>query len=167
MVFSLMGCIMAPPVKMYVILHNVRSAHNVGAIFRTADGAGVSKIFLTGYTPAPIDRFGRPRLSLMKTALGATETVPWEIEEDIQTLITRLNQEKVEIVAVEQHEKAIPYTEHTSVRDVAFIFGNEVEGVPEALSAEADAIVHIPMHGKKESLNVSTAAGIILFHSRQ
>lgn len=158
---------MAAPMKIYVILHNVRSAHNVGAIFRTADGAGVSKIFLTGYTPAPVDRFGRPRTALEKTALGATDSVPWEVCEDAPVLVSRLQREGIEIVSVEQHEQAISYTEQAFTRDAAFIFGNEVEGVPEALSLVADAIVHIPMHGKKESLNVSTTAGIILFHAIQ
>jgi tRNA G18 (ribose-2'-O)-methylase SpoU len=150
--------------KIYVILHNVRSAHNVGAIFRTADGAGVFKIFLTGYTPAPIDRFGRPRASLSKTALGATETVPWEVIEDIQALMNRLKSENIDIVAVEQSGEAIPYTEYTQKRDTAYIFGNEIEGVPESVVQSADVCLHIPMHGKKESLNVSTTAGIILFH---
>lgn len=151
--------------KIYVILHNIRSIQNVGAIFRTADGAGVSKIFLTGYTPAPIDRFGRPRTALEKTALGATDMVPWEVCEDTTALISRLEREGIQVVSVEQHAEAIPYTEHVLTNDTAFIFGNEVEGVPEALSLAADAIVHIPMHGKKESLNVSTTAGIILFNS--
>jgi tRNA G18 (ribose-2'-O)-methylase SpoU len=151
--------------KIYVILHNIRSVQNVGAIFRTADGAGVSKIFLTGYTPAPIDRFGRPRTALEKTALGATDSVPWEVCEDATALISRLEREGTQVVSVEQHAQAIPYTEHVLTHDTAFIFGNEVEGVPEALSLAADAIVHIPMHGKKESLNVGTTAGIILFHA--
>ncbi len=150
---------------MYVILHNIRSVQNVGAIFRTADGAGVSKIFLCGYTPAPIDRFGRPRTALLKTALGATDTVPWEVCEDTAALISRLEREGINIVSVEQHAHAVPYTEHILTHDTAFIFGNEVEGVPDTLSEAADAIVHIPMRGIKESLNVSTAAGIILFHA--
>lgn len=153
--------------KIYVILHNVRSAHNVGAIFRTADGAGVSKIFLCGYTPAPVDRFGRPRPSLIKTALGATETVPWDEEEDIEAVITRLKSENVEIIAVEQHEEAILYTERRYPHDVAFIFGNEVDGVQKSVIQVADACVYIKMHGIKESLNVSTALGIILFSVRQ
>jgi len=151
--------------KIYVILHNIRSVQNVGAIFRTADGAGVFKIFLTGYTPAPIDRFGRPRTALEKTALGATDMVQWEVCEDATALVSQLEREGIEIVSVEQHAEAIPYTEQTFTHDTAFIFGNEVEGVPEALSLAADAIVHIPMRGKKESLNVSTTAGIILFHA--
>lgn len=151
--------------KIYVILHNIRSIQNVGAIFRTADGAGVSKIFLTGYTPAPVDRFGRPRAALEKTALGATDTVPWEVSEDATVLISQLQREGIKIVSVEQHAQARSYKEYTPTGDVAFIFGNEVDGVPESLSLAADVIVHIPMHGKKESLNVSTAVGIVLFHS--
>lgn len=151
--------------KIYIILHNIRSTQNVGAMFRTADGAGVSKIFLSGYTPAPIDRFGRPHNALLKTALGATDTVPWEQYEDVSALIATLKHEGVEIVSVEQHPRAIPYTSHACTRDTAFILGNEIEGVPPPISEAADVVVHIPMRGKKESLNVSTAAGIILFHA--
>jgi 23S rRNA (guanosine2251-2'-O)-methyltransferase len=158
---------MALPMKVYVILHNIRSAHNVGAIFRTADGAGVSKIFLSGYTPSPVDRFGRPRGALIKTALGATETVPWESAEDTEGLISRLRGDGVEVVSVEQHVQAVPYTEHKPQGDVAYIFGNEIEGVPQSVIQHADVCIHIPMHGKKESLNVSTAVGVILFQAIQ
>lgn len=147
----------------YVILHNVRSAHNVGSIFRTADGAGVTKLFLTGYTPAPIDRFGRTVDQINKTSLGATETVLWEQVDDIDVVIERLRAEGVTIVAVEQHARSIAYTTYKVPPAVAYIFGNEIDGVPGAICDAADAVIDIPMRGKKESLNVGVAAGVILF----
>ncbi len=150
----------------FVILHNIRSAHNVGSVFRSADGAGVSKIFLTGYTPTPIDRFGREREEILKTSLGATHTVPYEVVPDIQELITRLGEERVMLVAVEQTAQAIPYTTYTPQGDTAYIFGNEVTGVESEVLSHAPVHIQIPMSGAKESLNVSVCAGIILFHSR-
>lgn len=150
----------------YVILHNIRSAHNVGSIFRTADGAGVSKIFITGYTPAPKDRFGRENSEIKKTSLGATETVPHEVVEDVVALIQRFKNENIAIVAVEQTPHAISYTTYIPEGDVAFIFGNEITGVEDEPLAEADVHLHIPMSGAKESLNVSVCAGVVLFYAR-
>ncbi len=155
---------MADIMATYAILHNIRSAHNVGAIFRTADGAGVAKIFLTGYTPLPIDRFGRPQPRIIKTALGATDSVAWEAWPDIETLLAKLRAEGVTIVAVEQTERAQPYATYQLHGDTAYIFGNEIDGVPGTICANADAVVAIPMRGQKESLNVAVAAGVILFH---
>ncbi len=149
-----------------VILHNIRSRQNVGAIFRTADGAGVSKIYLPGYSPSPIDRFGRVDQKIHKTALGATETVAWERCEDIHTLIKNLKTDNVEILSLEQHADAITYMEWKPSRDTVCIVGNEIEGVPTEICETSDAILHIPMHGAKESLNVSTAAGVFLFYAR-
>lgn len=150
----------------YVILHNIRSAHNVGSIFRTADGAGVSKIFLVGYTPHPVDRFGREQPEIQKTSLGAARVVPWEAYDAIEPLIAQLRAESVAIVAVEQHARAIDYRTYAPKEDVAYILGNEVDGVSWEMCDTADAIVYIPMHGTKESLNVSVAAGIVLFAGR-
>jgi len=152
--------------QIYVILNNIRSAHNVGSVFRTADGAGVSKIFITGYTPAPTDRFGREQKEILKTSLGATHTVPYEVIEDIQELIFRLKKEGVEIIAVEQTKEAIEYQTFKPKSNVAFIFGNEIEGVEESVLKESDKHIMLPMSGMKESLNVSVCAGIILFHFR-
>lgn len=153
--------------KSYVILHNIRSAHNVGSVFRTADGAGVSKIFISGYTPAPTDRFGRERKEILKTSLGATHTVPYEVCTDVHALIDRLKQEGVTVVAVEQTPEAIDYTTCTLKGDVAYIFGNEITGVEADVLQKADVHIHIPMQGEKESLNVSVCTGIILFHFNQ
>lgn len=145
-----------------VILHNIRSSENVGSIFRTADGAGVAKIYLTGYTPAPLDRFKRKNTKLAKTALGAEDFVPWERAE-ITELMMLLKKASIQIVAVEQDKRAVSYMILKQKEKTAFIFGNEVDGIPKPVLDLADAIVDIPMHGKKESLNVAVAAGIIFY----
>ena len=148
----------------YLILENIRSAYNVGAMFRTADGAGVSRLFLIGYTPAPSDRFGRVQSEIKKTSLGASETIPWEHHSSISDVLPRLTEDGVQIVAVEQTDTAIPLPDFTVPEKVAYVVGNEVDGVSKAALEQADVIVEIPMLGKKESLNVSVAAGIILYH---
>lgn len=147
----------------YLILHNIRSTHNVGAIFRTADAAGISKIYLTGYTPAPVDRFGRARKDIVKAALGAEKNVDWEQVTRINSLFGRLKKEEVFLVAVEQNKRAIDYIKVKSQAKTAFIFGNEVTGLSPAILKEVDVIAEIPMKGKKESLNVSVAVGVALF----
>lgn len=150
--------------KVYVILHNIRSVHNVGALFRTADAVGVSKIFTTGYTPTPFDRFGRERKDFAKTALGAEKTVPHEHREDISDVITKLRSENVSIISIEQDEQAQYYKQAKIKFPCAFIFGNEVDGIEKKVLEESDMILEVPMAGKKESLNVAVTAGIILFH---
>jgi 23S rRNA (guanosine2251-2'-O)-methyltransferase len=146
-----------------VLLHNIRSAHNVGSIFRTADAAGVSKVFLTGYTPAPLDRFGREQKDIAKTALGAEKSVPWEYLKSPELAVARLKKEGWAIAGVEQDERAIDYRSLKIGSSTLFILGNEVLGISPALRKKCDILVEIPMHGKKESLNVSVAAGIVLF----
>jgi tRNA G18 (ribose-2'-O)-methylase SpoU len=147
----------------FVVLHNIRSAYNVGNIFRTADGAGVTKIFLTGYTPAPTDSFGRQNNHIAKVALGAEKYVPWEYNARISALLKQLRGQNVFIVAVEQAAGAIDYRELSLSFPTAFIFGNEVRGVSSAVLKRCDKIIEIPLCGKKESLNVAVAAGIVLF----
>jgi tRNA G18 (ribose-2'-O)-methylase SpoU len=149
------------------LFHNVRSTYNVGALFRTADGAGVSKLYLTGITPAPVDRFGRPEKSIAKTALGAEQTVSWKQAKDPNGVIERLRSEGWAIVGVEQDVRAIDYRTLQLEQPTLFVFGNEVRGLSPALRARCDALVEIPMHGAKESLNVSVAAGIVLFRFAQ
>ncbi|MFA5838735.1 MAG: TrmH family RNA methyltransferase [Candidatus Paceibacterota bacterium] len=157
--------------RVCLILHNIRSTHNVGSIFRTADAVGVSKIFLTGYTPAPVDRFGREVKEISKTALGAEKNIEWEKVKNIDTLIKKLKKEKVLIIGVEQSKKSIDYKK-VSTKDgpalgwkgnSVFIFGNEVNGLPKSILNKCDIIAEIPMKGKKESLNVSVSAGVVLF----
>lgn len=148
----------------YIILEDIRSAYNVGAIFRTADASGVSKVFLTGYTPAPIDRFGRPQPEIQKTSLSASATMPWEKVESMSELISRLKSEGVTVAAVELASGSVPLKEFAEPEHVAYIVGNEVDGVAKETLALADVIVELPMLGQKESLNVSVTAGIILYH---
>lgn len=150
----------------FVILHNIRSTHNVGSIFRTADAAGVSKLYLTGYTPTPVDRFGRLRADIAKTALGAETTVPWEYAKNLPRVVGRLKKEGVKIVAIEQSETAKDYRHARFSGPVVFIFGNEVRGLSKSALRQCDCVLEIPMRGVKESLNVSVAAGIMLFNIR-
>lgn len=148
---------------MQLILDNIRSAHNVGAMFRTADGAGVERIYLCGHTPAPIDRFGRVRQDIAKTALGATATIPWEVCE-VPTVIQSLQQKGITIVALEQTSEAVSLCAFTPPPNVAYVVGNEVTGVSAEWLAAASQTIEIPMCGQKESLNVAVATGIMLYH---
>ena len=148
-----------------LILHNIRSHYNVGAMFRTADGAGVAKVYLVGVTPAPVDRFGRPVLEIHKTALGAELQIPWEAAADILPLITKLQSEGVKVVAVEQCDTSVSLSDFKVPSSVAYIMGSETEGLPPEVLTAVDTVLEIPMLGSKESLNVSVAAGIVLYHS--
>lgn len=149
--------------NIYLILCDIRSAHNVGAMFRTADASGVTKIFLTGYTPKPVDRFNRPVKEILKTALGAEKNIPWEHNQDTLEVVKDLKKKKVEIVALEQSPKAIDYKKVKAKKDIALIVGNEVLGLPKEILDEVDVVAEIPMVGGKESLNVSVALGVALF----
>lgn len=151
-----------PMRKVVVVLDNIRSVYNVGSIFRTADGFGVSKIYLCGTTPEPIDRFGRARKDIAKVALGAEQSVEWEYFEKTTDVISKLKKEGVEIVAVEQADNSVSYKENKVSDNVAFVFGNEVDGVSESVLKESDRVVEISMKGEKESFNVSVTVGIIL-----
>jgi tRNA G18 (ribose-2'-O)-methylase SpoU len=148
---------------MVLILYNIRSVQNVGSIFRTADAAGISHIYIVGYTPTPIDRFGRKRADMAKTSLGAETTVSWSQEKTIQSVCEKLRAEKYTIVALEQSPKSIDYKKYKSDKPIALIVGNEVTGIEQSVLNEVDTIVEIPMAGSKESLNVAVAAGIAIF----
>ena len=150
-----------------VALHNIRSAHNVGAIFRTADGAGVQGLILAGYTPTPIDRFGRKRQDIAKVALGSEEIVPYTYCHSTYEALRAYKAHGFEIIGVEQHSRAIPYHTYKSNSKCVFVFGNEVEGLSEEVINICDTIVQIPLHGKKESLNVAVAVGVVLFNFYQ
>lgn len=146
--------------KVYILLHDLRSVHNVGSIFRTADAAGVSKIYLSGTTPTPLDRFQNKRKDFIKVSLGAEDTVPWEYVD----LDDFLKKYKGQLVAVEQDKKSINFKKFKKEKDeICFIFGNEVSGIPKEVLEKAHEIIEIPMAGDKESLNVSVTAGIVLF----
>lgn len=146
-----------------LILDNIRSVYNVGSIFRTAETAGVSKIYCLGTTPLPKDRFGQKRKDLAKVALGAEDMVEWEYLKTAGSLIKRLKAEGFTVVAIEQAEGSKDYRKIKSFRKVVFIAGNEVGGVSKSLLRAADCVAEIPLKGKKESLNVSVAVGIMLF----
>ena len=149
----------------YLILTDIRSHYNVGAMLRTADGAGVTKVYLCGYTPTPIDRFGRAVPEIHKTALGAELVVPWGYVNEITELISRLKAEGVTIVAVEQAPSSVLLGEFVVPSKVAYILGSETEGVAPTILEQVDTILELPMHGMKESLNVSVTAGIVLYHT--
>lgn len=146
-----------------LILNDIRSVENVGAMFRTADAGGVDKIYLVGYTPAPIDRFGRKRKDMAKSALGAEEFVAWESVKTILPLIKKLKKEGFQIIAIEQDERSIDYKKVKTKEKNAFIVGTEVTGIPKGVLKNCDVIAEIPMRGKKESLNVSVSLGVALF----
>lgn len=202
-----------PDKEIILILNNIRSNENVGSIFRTADAAGVSKIILCGYTPAPTDRFGRENKGLVKASLGAEKFVGWEKFENLSEAIQETakffseysqkctdifllknsscparhdgasggsaqsasqgisgntHSKNFAVVAVEQDKNSIDYKKikqklAPKVSHLALIFGNEVDGLSKDDLKLCDFVAEIPMRGRKESLNVSVAAGIILF----
>ncbi|MDP1620312.1 MAG: TrmH family RNA methyltransferase, partial [bacterium] len=152
--------------ELYIIAHNIRSAHNVGAIFRSCDGAGVKKIFLTGYSQKPAEEAkenkSKPEKMLEKTALGAQSSVEWEDVDDLAALIVRLKKENVRIVALEKTERSVNIKKLEPAFPMALILGHEVDGVKDEILQMCDAVIDIPMRGKKESLNVSVATGIAI-----
>ncbi|HLI93973.1 MAG TPA: RNA methyltransferase [Puia sp.] len=151
----------AEKIPIVVVLDNIRSMHNVGSVFRTADAFLIRAIYLCGYTPVP------PHRDIHKTALGATETVAWRHFAAVTDAIAGLKDEGYAVVAVEQTEKSVALS---AIRDrfpgpLAVVFGNEVGGVTEQALALCDGSVEIPQWGMKHSLNVSVAAGIVLWES--
>jgi tRNA G18 (ribose-2'-O)-methylase SpoU len=149
--------------KSVLILPNIRSAVNVGAIFRTGDAVGISKIFLVGCTPTPSDKFGRVQKDIAKSALGAETWIPWEYRNSLIPLINKLKKEGYSIVALEQNDNSIDYRKFRLKRNTAIILGPEVQGLDKRILNLCDVVVEIPMYGKKESLNVSVACGVALF----
>ena len=146
-----------------VLLHNIRSTHNVGSMFRTSDSAGVTKIYLSGYTPTPVDKFGKSRKDIAKVALGAEKTIPWEYAKSPQKIIKELKKKKYQAIAFEQSANSVDYKNVKVTQPVLFVVGNEVGGIEPKILSLADIIAEIPMKGSKESLNVSVAFGIALF----
>ncbi len=143
-----------------LLLDRIRSMHNVGSIFRTCDGAGVSKLVITGYTATP------PRKEISKTALDADQVVPWEYISDPLEAISRLRDEGYTIVAVEKNASSKDMREVSFLEkeNVCFILGNEVDGVSDMILDVVDHTIHLPMLGLKESLNVSVCAGALLYY---
>jgi tRNA G18 (ribose-2'-O)-methylase SpoU len=143
---------------LYALVENIRSMHNVGSIFRTSDGVCLSRLFLTGYTARP------PRKEIDKTALGATDSVPWEFSKDPLPFVRELKKKGVQIIVVEHTTDSVEYTKTSYTFPVCVVLGNEVDGVSEEIVRLADLSVEIPMYGLKQSLNVSVAYGIIIYH---
>ncbi len=146
-----------------ILLHDIRSAHNVGSMFRTGDAIGVQKFYISGFSPRPLDRFGRQVKEIAKTALGAEQSIPWESIDDPKALMLRLKSEGFTIVGLEQDERAVDYKTYIPKERILFLVGSEVEGLEQELRDLCDVLIEIPMHGKKESLNVSVAFGVALF----
>jgi tRNA G18 (ribose-2'-O)-methylase SpoU len=142
---------------MIIIAHNIRSLHNVGSIFRSADAFGVEKLYLTGFTGAP------PRSEIAKTALGSENRVVWEQTEDIQSLVPKLRSDGYSLIGLENGENIKSINETVFDKPVALVLGNEVEGIEAEVREKLDLLVEIPMPGQKRSLNVSVAAGIAMF----
>lgn len=144
-------------------LHNIRSVHNVGSMFRTADALGVNHIYISGYTPAPVDRFGRVRADMEKIALGAEKNISWEYVQDSENFFKE-KKEQALILAVEQAERSKNIFDYTAPAEISgeviLMMGEEVLGMELWQLELADEILEIPMWGEKESLNVSVSFGI-------
>lgn len=149
-----------PSLPFSVVLNNIRSLYNVGSIFRTADGAGVEKIWLCGITGHP------PNNQISKTALGAEERVSWEYQANVLEVIQQLKSMGYQIVLLEQIDKSERYQFFKPSAPVAVVIGNEIEGISDSIVRLADAAIDIEMAGLKNSLNVSVAFGIIAYHFR-
>lgn len=153
----------SPQHQLSVLLPNLRSVYNVGSIFRTADAVGVSQIYLSGYTPGPVDDFGRPRADLAKTALGAERTVPCLRLANPGPFIKRKIKAGYHIMAVEQAKQAIDFRQAVLSGPTLLILGEERTGIPQDLLSLSQQIVEIPMVGEKESLNVAVAFGLVAY----
>ncbi|HRA74449.1 MAG TPA: RNA methyltransferase [Flavobacterium sp.] len=142
-----------------IILDDIRSLHNIGSVFRTSDAFLIEKIYLCGITATP------PNKEIHKTALGATDTVEWEYQENVLTVIDRLKSENVQIFAIEQVENSIMLNDFQIEKEkkYALIFGNEVKGVSQEAIHESDGVIEIPQLGTKHSLNISVCAGIVVW----
>ncbi len=146
-----------------LILDNLRSVYNTASIFRTADCAGVEKIYLVGTTPTPLDKFGKERKDFAKVSLGAEGTVAWEYAKTIKSVITKLKKSGYTVYALEQDKKSIHYKKAKYGDKIALICGNEPYGIDKKTLAYVNTIVEIPQFGTKESLNVVVATGVVVF----
>jgi tRNA G18 (ribose-2'-O)-methylase SpoU len=154
---------MANKKPIVVVMDNIRSMHNVGSVFRTSDGFLIDGICLCGFTPQP------PHRDIHKTALGSTETVDWVFYENTVDAVNALKEKGFKVYAIEQTEGSIPLEKFKQINPdatahpLAFIFGNEVDGVDQAVIALCDGVIEIPQWGMKHSLNISVAAAIVLW----
>ncbi len=147
-----MGCVK-------VLLHNIRSLHNVGSVFRSGEAFGISEILISGYTPRP------PRPEITKTAIGAEEFVKWSAVDDIVSAIQKLKGDGYSVIGLEQTSESVflPDFEVKEHANICIIMGNEVTGIDDELMPLVDAFVSIPQFGHKHSLNVSVATGVTLY----
>jgi 23S rRNA (guanosine2251-2'-O)-methyltransferase len=157
--------------EIVVIAHNIRSTHNIGAILRTSDGFGVSRVYCTGYTPYPTlpgdtrllhlrDKLTR---QIHKTALGAEATMPITQSDELAPVLAEVRATGYQLVALEQSPQSVMLPDFKPQQKIALLLGEEVHGIPGDVLAQCDAVIEIPMHGKKESFNVSVATGIALY----
>jgi len=146
-------------IPLLVILDNIRSLNNIGSVFRTSDAFVIEKIYLCGITATP------PNKDIHKTALGATESVDWEYVEDTLTLVKKLQNEGVEVAAIEQAENSIMLQdfEVSKEKRYAIVMGNEVKGVQQEVVSASNYCIEIPQFGTKHSLNISVTTGIVLW----
>jgi len=151
-----------PAPRVVVLLDNVRSLYNTGSILRTADASGVERVVLCGITPRP-DQGTRQRRAIAKTALGAEDSVSWEYQADAGSALRTLTAEGFQLVAVETAPDAVNVFEWTPRWPVCLVFGHEKDGVSSDLAPHMDTVIRIPMLGQKRSLNVATAAGVVLY----
>ncbi len=158
--------------ELIIIINDIRSTHNVGSIFRTAEGLGVNKLIISGYSPYPLEKndVRLPHISrkidmqINKTALGAQNNIEWKHEDsNILDIILRLKETGYQVVALEQDEKSQNLTNIQIKNKIALILGNEVSGIDSSILNECDQIAEIAMPGKKESLNVSCATAIAIY----
>ena len=150
-----------PRLSVCVLLNHVRSLYNVGSIFRTADGAGIEKVWLAGITGIP------PDSKISKTALGAEQMVPWEYARNAGEILARLRAQNYQIVFLEQTTRSRPYQEFVPAPPLCLVVGNETAGVDEGLFQQGDLSLEIEMSGLKNSLNVAVAFGVVAYHCRR
>lgn len=158
--------------RLILVLCDVRSAHNVGSLLRTADGLGIKRVIMTGITPYPMlaDDSRLPHLAgkldrrISKTALGAEKSVDWAYESDIRTCLSQLKKEGYLVAALEQAEGSQNLTGYRTSGDTALVVGSEVGGLAPSVLEVCDVILEIPMSGRKESLNVAVAGAIGMYH---
>ena len=157
-----------------VIAHNLRSAHNVGSLLRTSEGLGVSKVYLTGYTPYPQSKSDErlPHIAkkvnkmVSKTALGAENQIKWSNRQDVLEVITQLKKDGYKVIGLEQTPKSISLPKFEPPEKIAIILGREVEGLEKDIINQCDGAIEIPMFGMKESFNVVQAAAMAIYHCR-
>lgn len=146
--------------RVRVVLDDIRSRHNVGSIFRSADAFGVEGLVLCGFTPVP------PHREIEKTALGATASVPWSHAENVVMALDMLRSQGYLVFAVEQtlHARPLHKADLAADRPIALVFGNELNGVSDAVVEQSDGCIVVPQRGSKHSLNVSVCVGVVLHH---